>query len=106
MQLVNKTIEISAAPEVVRQKVSPYFFAPRLFSGLPYPPRQVALKLTCRQFLDFSSILVYHPNGFIKTVEPARRDKPIEAGDRMLVEIELGKMEPIMIVRLLHRLYY
>ncbi|KAJ5131816.1 hypothetical protein N7448_005974 [Penicillium atrosanguineum] len=68
MQLVNKVIEISAAPEVVRQK-----------------------------FLDFPSIFTYHPDGFIKTIKPARQDKPIEAGDRMLVELEIGKMEPIMI---------
>ncbi|KAF2190116.1 hypothetical protein K469DRAFT_560380 [Zopfia rhizophila CBS 207.26] len=68
MDLLNASIEISTAPEDVREK-----------------------------FLDFSQIPTYHPNGFFKSLGPAIPNKPLEPGDKMHNVLEGMTFDPIFL---------
>ncbi|KAF2022350.1 hypothetical protein BU24DRAFT_363586 [Aaosphaeria arxii CBS 175.79] len=65
---LKKTIEIAAPPEVVRAK-----------------------------FLDWQQIPNYHPDGFFKTIKPADPSKPLEVGDKLILELQPMSFTPKLI---------
>ncbi|KAH8810932.1 hypothetical protein F5884DRAFT_780796 [Xylogone sp. PMI_703] len=68
MWVISTTIEISAPPTVVREK-----------------------------FLDFSQIPTYHPNGFFRSLGPAKPDRPLEVGAVMHNVLEMGTFDPTIL---------
>ncbi|EPS35502.1 hypothetical protein H072_11072 [Dactylellina haptotyla CBS 200.50] len=68
MQLLTTSIEIAAAPNVVREK-----------------------------FLDFSQLPNYHKNGFFKSIGPAVKGEPYEPGLKMRNELKVMVIEPTLL---------
>ncbi|OCL12560.1 hypothetical protein AOQ84DRAFT_274154, partial [Glonium stellatum] len=52
------------------------------------------------QFLNFSQIPNYHPNGFFKSIDPAIPNKPLEPGVKMHNILEGMTINPTLLVRL------
>lgn len=92
MYLLYTSIEISAPPEVVRKKVKSMILdddAVRRFAA------------NCLQFLDFSQLPIYSPNGFFKSIGPTDPNQALEPGVKMTNVLHIMTINPVLKVRLL-----
>lgn len=79
--LITTSIEITAPPAVVREKVHPYLLFPNQSQHL--------------QFLDFLSIPKYTPNGYIRSITiaaPSTTPKDLQPGDKLDCVLRYGKI--------------
>jgi hypothetical protein len=103
MYHLQTTIEISASPVEVREKVTWQSIAisnvrqsPPLFHTCATSTN--GPELTPLQFLDFSKIPIYHPNGFFKSIGPAVPNTPLEPDVKMRNVLEGMTFEPTLLV--------
>jgi hypothetical protein len=83
-----ESIEISASPEDVRKKVIYEVFCPfnTILLFRKHSLRSISNSI---QFLDFSSLQKYHPNGFFKSISTDPPNQPLEPGVKMCNVLEL-----------------
>jgi hypothetical protein len=51
------------------------------------------------QFLDFSQLQTYHPNGFFRSISTVTPNAPLQPGTKMINELELMKVNATIEVR-------